>query len=87
MRLDAMEKRQDSTEDLIDALLSWKTTMEEANKLQIKLLESQMEMIAQAEKVIRAVSGLVWLGNGIKWLSGVLAATGICYAVIKGWLS
>lgn len=81
----AVEKRllendiwRSQTDDFIKAMTQWRQSIETSNKL-------QKEMIDKAEQIVNAISGLVWLGNGVKWLAGVVVAALAAMAAWKGY--
>lgn len=74
-----MEHRIESHSEVIKSLLEWKEAIEKTNEL-------QAEMIQMGEKVIKAFSALIWLGNGIKWLCGLAIAVFAAFTTWKGFI-
>jgi vacuolar-type H+-ATPase subunit E/Vma4 len=84
-RMAALEKRQDEcemwrsqTDAFVKAMTEWRESIDRSNNL-------QQQMIDKAEQVVHAVDGLVWLGNGVKWVAGVVIAVIGALAAWRGY--
>lgn len=77
-RVAAVEARQDKADELLDALWSWRQTMDESNRL-------QAEMVEVARDLIGLLRWLRIFGAAVKWLAGVAAAGGVILATFKGY--
>lgn len=75
-----LEHRVTALEQHAESMSEWRKSVDENTAV-------QREVVEVGKDIIAAVRVLGWIGNGIKWLSGVAAASAVIFAALKGYFS